>query len=156
MKTPRSPRSANTRLACNWLEQGSREADVLTTARQLLALQAVLKRQLPPALGNQIRVASINRQHLTLAVPAAAYASKLRQLVPSLLRAANDAGWNLIGISVRIQADLMPMRANMSGRQRDVQPLDAQALDSFRQLRQSVAPGPLADAIQRLLEHHAS
>jgi hypothetical protein len=150
----RTNQSAGSRLAFNWLEHGTREAGVLATARQLLALQGVLKHQLPPALGNQIRVASVNRQHLTLAVPAAAYASKIRQLAPSLLRAANDAGWNLSGISVRIQADLASGQTKLSGHTRDIQPLDEQALESFRQLHQSVQPGPLADAIARLLRHH--
>lgn len=150
------PNHAATKLASNWLEQGTREAGVLATARQLLALQNVLKRELPPALGNQIRVASVNRQHLTLAVPAAAYASKIRQLVPSLLRTMNEAGWNLSGISVRIQANLAAGQTNLSGRTREVQPLDAQALQSFSQLREAVKPGPLADAIERLLRHHGA
>jgi hypothetical protein len=126
---------------------------VLATVRQLLALEDVVKGALPSALAAQVKVASVNRQHLTLAVPGAAYASKLRQLVPSIMRAANEAGWNLSGISVRIQANLTSTRTKVS-EPRQINPLDGTALQAFSQLRQQVRPGPLLDAIERLLRHH--
>jgi hypothetical protein len=136
-----------------WLEQTAQGAQVLATVKQLLALEDLVKRELPNALAARVKVASVNRQHLTLAVPGAAYASKLRQLVPSITLAANQAGWNLNGISVRIQANLANGRTKES-EPRQVNALDETGLQAFSQLRGKVRPGPLLDAIERLLIHH--
>ncbi|NYT24889.1 DUF721 domain-containing protein [Alcaligenaceae bacterium] len=123
-------------------------------AQNLMQAEQAVRKALPPALANSCHVASIDRQCITLAVPAAAHATRLRQLMPTLLRALNASGWNLTQIEIRVQARLAAYAPEAPPR--EVQPLDGPALDCFHELRQSVAPGPLADAIGRLLVHHGA
>lgn len=127
---------------------------MLATAQNLIEVEAVIRKALPPVLAHSCRAASLDRQCLVLAVPGAAHATRIRQLTPTLLRRLQECGWNLTRIEIRVQAGLAaygPARPP-----REVRPLDRQALDSFRQLQQSVEPGPLADAIGRLLKHHGA
>ena len=123
-------------------------------AHNLMQAERAVRSVLPPALANNCHVASIDRQCVTLAVPAAAHATRLRQLTPTLLRALKASGWNLTQIEIRVQARLAAYAP--APPPREVQPLDDQALGCFDELRQNIAPGPLADAIGRLLVHHGA
>lgn len=139
-------------LAVQWLDTDQHGAQVLATARQLLAAEHVLQSVLPAALQLSCRVARIERQHITLAVPGAAYASRLRQLAPRLLTALNEHGWNLTELGVRVQGALHKNQTKTA--QRTVAPLDETALAAFDTLHENVPPGPLADAIARLIVRH--
>lgn len=152
------PRSANDGqpadlTAINWLGADQRGADVLTTARMLLSIQEVTRKGLPPALAQVCRVARLDRQQITLAVPSAAYASRLRQLAPRLIQLLAGNGWNLNEIIVKVQAGLLQDRTKMAA-PRTVVPLDGNALKAFSELQDNLRPGPLADAVTRLLRHH--
>ncbi len=124
----------------------------MSTARNLLQAQEVVRKALPPMLGQSCRVANIDRQRVTLAVPGAAHATRLRQLTPTLLRVLVDHGWDLTEVEIRVQAALEP--ATAARPPREVRPLDPRALSHFEALQRNVSPGPLADAIGRLLKHH--
>lgn len=107
---------------------------------------------LPPGIAGVCRVARIEKQHMTLAVPSAAYASKLRQMVPRIKARLNQAGWNINEITVRVQGALV-QRPDPPF-QKMAEPLGPVALDAFSKLGDAVEPGPLSDAIQRLLQRH--
>src|SRR5690554_3930029 len=139
-------------LALSWLALDETGASLMSMARNLLQAQEVVRKALPPVLGQGCRVANIDRQRVTLAVPGAAHATRLRQLTPTLLRALEVAGWNLTEVEIRVQAALTPTQESRPPRQ--VRPLDRDALACFRDLHEKVEPGPLADAIGRLLRHH--
>ncbi|MDS1142582.1 DciA family protein [Pusillimonas sp. SM2304] len=139
-------------LALSWLGSDQQGAQVLAAARNLMAVEQAAKQALPPALAEVCKVARIERQQVTLAVPSAAYAAKLRQLAPRIVQLLNDSGWNLNEISVRVQAGLWQSQTKTASR--EVIPLDDAALEAFETLRSGLRPGPLADAIQRLIRHH--
>lgn len=124
----------------------------MATAQALMQAEEIVRKALPPVLAHSCRVANIDRQCLTLAVPAAAHATRLRQLTPTLLRALARHGWNLNQIDIRVQAGLLAHARKTPPR--EVQPLGRNALDCFEELQQNVEPGPLAEAISRLLTHH--
>lgn len=124
----------------------------MATAQALMDAERVVRKALPPVLAHTCRVANIDRQCLTLAVPGAAHATRMRQLKPTLLRALTQHGWNLNQIEIRVQAGLLAHATKRPPR--EVQPLGRKALDSFAELQNNVQPGPLADAISRLLNHH--
>lgn len=124
----------------------------MATAQALMQAEQIIRKALPPVLAHSCRVANIDRQCLTLAVPAAAHATRLRQLTPTLLRALESRGWNLSQVDIRVQAGLLSQDAKRPPR--EVQPLGRKALDHFQELQRNVSPGPLADAIARLLAHH--
>ncbi|MGP1613867.1 MAG: DciA family protein [Pollutimonas bauzanensis] len=152
----RPPRPLNKELpatlAVSWLGSDQHGSQVLATARQLIAVEHAAKNALPPALASVCRVARIDRQQITLAVPSPAYAAKLRQLAPRILLLLNGSGWNLNEISVKVQASLLQSRTETPLRQ--VEPLDDKALHAFDELQNKLPPGPLAEAIKRLLGHH--
>lgn len=139
-------------LAVSWLGNDQQGASVLAAARNMLAVQDAARQALPPALADACQVARIERQRITLAVPSAAYASKLRQLAPRIVQLLASKGWDVQDISVRVQAGLPWAPAKPA--ERSVAPLDSNALQAFDELRSNLRPGPLADAISRLLAHH--
>lgn len=139
--------------ALAWLGRDAQGASVLTTAKALLSAEHDLQALLPPALARACRVARLDRQQITLAVPSAAHAAKLRQMAPSIAQALAGHGRNISEVVVRVQAGL-PQNGAKTPHQKDVIPLDDTALNAFRDLRARIAPSPLADAIARLLEHH--
>ena len=126
----------------------------MAMAQNLLQAEVVVRKALPPVLAHGCRVANIDRHCITLAVPGAAHATRLRQLTPTLLRALTAHGWNLTEVEIRIQAALGAQSAERPSRQ--VRPLDRDALNCFEALHENVPPGPLADAIGRLLRHHGA
>ena len=150
---PRRNRSSGT-AALEWLDRNPQGAHMMRTARELLAIQAVLAGTLPPALARQIRVARIDGPQITVMVPGPAHAARLRQLTEAAALRIQDAGWPVERIIVRIDAAMG--RTWTQKPRREAQPLGEDALRSFEDLGRQVAPGPLADAIGRLLRHHRS
>lgn len=139
-------------LALDWVSTDTHGASILATAQNLLDAEQEARRALPPGIARVCRVARIERQQMTLAVPSAAYASKLRQLVPRVLARLNNAGWNLNEITVRVQGALVHKPAPPP--LKTAEPLGPVALDAFSKLHDAVEPGPLSDAIQQLLQRH--
>lgn len=135
-----------------WLGHHTAGAQLLQTAHELLALEAVLADTLPPALARHVRVAHRDGPAVTVIVPGAAYAARLRQMTAATALRFREAGWPVTHIVVRIDARKKPVRTKEA--HREIEPLGDQALRSFETLGQQVAPGPLADAINRLLRHH--
>lgn len=156
LRIPRPPRPLNKEppatLAVSWLGSDQHSSQVLETARNLMAVEHAAKNVLPPALAAVCRVARIDRQQITLAVPSAAYASKLRQLAPRILLLLNDSGWNLNEIIVRVQAALIQSETKPTPHH--VEPLGDLALEAFATLQSNLKPGPLANAVSQLLANH--
>jgi hypothetical protein len=150
VKTAVVPRA---NLAIQWLDSGGPSADVLTTARYLLDLEQATRQGLPAGLAQACKAARIDGQQMTLAVPSPAHAAKLRQLAPSIATQLSLQGWNISEVSVKVQARLSENRTKPL-QARNKTALDAVALDAFDQLGSQLRPGPLADAVQRLLRHH--
>lgn len=140
--------------ALQWLALDATGASLMAKAQDLLQAEQVVRKALPPVLAHGCRVANIDRQCITLAVPGAAHATRLRQLTPSLLRALQARGWNLTDVEIRVQA--MLGAPDTTRPPREVRPLDRNALKCFHALHENVAPGPLADAIGRLLRNHGA
>lgn len=148
----RPPRSGQNAQVLEWLGTDQKSSDVLATARQLLAAEALILDVLPAAMARRVKVARIDRQRLTLSVPGAAHAARLRQSAPTLIEHLGKHGWTVNEIVVRVNAGLPDTRAQTT--LRETRPLDAQALQAFAALEKNVRPGPLAEAISRLLKHH--
>lgn len=76
------------------------------TARftQEAALTAVVRRQLPRALAERVRVAGVRDGVLELAVAAGAVATVVRQRTPDMTMALRREGWDFTEIRLRVQA----------------------------------------------------
>ena len=80
------------------------------------------------------------------------FAAKFRQLAPRVTTHIQTAGWNLSEIKLRVQGGLgIPVAVQPP---KEARALDQQDLKTFEALTQQLRPGPLADAVARLLAHH--
>jgi hypothetical protein len=151
---PRSGPARRENTALGWLGHDARGAGVLATARLHLQIQQAVAAALPPGLGAVCRVARLDNQRLQLAVPGPAHAAKLRQMAPRIAQALQAAGWNLNEIAVKVQAGLLEAGTKAPRPPKEAEPLGEVALDAFEALQVTLRPGPLADAVARLLRHH--
>lgn len=140
-------------LALNWLDNDHHGTRVLDTARLYLSIEHAIAEVLTGALGQQCKVAHIERQRLTLAVPSAAHAAKLRQLAPTLVRELNQKGWDLNEIGVRVQAGLLQNVSNKAPR--EIKPINADGIAAFEALQAQLPAGALADAVAKLIKNHS-
>lgn len=156
MKPYRPPRKARQtdNTAMTWLVNDTRGAGVLATAKIHLQLQRALSEVLPAALAGACRVSSMDGQRLQLAVPTPAHAAKLRQLGPSVGRALAAKGWNMDTIDVTVAGSLQTLGERPKPAPKEAQPLDDGALHAFQALHGALRPGPLAEAVAKLLAHH--
>ncbi|WZB74597.1 DUF721 domain-containing protein [Achromobacter insuavis] len=130
-----------------------RGAGVLATARKHLQIQYAVAAILPAPLP-VCQVGKLENQRLQLVVPSAAHAAKMRQLAPRIAQALADQGWNLNEIAVKVQAGLPKPGARKPLPPKEAQPLGTTALGAFETLHDNLRPGPLADAVAKLLKHH--
>jgi hypothetical protein len=110
-------------------------------------LTAAVRRELPRALADRVRVAEAAPPALTLAVAAGAIAAVVRQRSPDLLAGLRREGWNFTELRVRVQvkpAGSEPVK---------VKPIQRVKVDSapLRALAQSLPHGPLRAAVERLV-----
>jgi len=148
-----SPRAAGSQAALAWLGSDTVAASVLATARRHIQIRQAVGTVLPAGLGAACQVVKVDGPCLTIAVPNAAYAAKLRQLAPRLAEALTRAGWHIHEVKVRIHAG-PSVPAPYTPPPKEAIPLDDQALAAFTVLRNQLRPGPLADAVARLVRHH--
>lgn len=139
--------------ALGWLGSDTLGAGVLATARRYMQMRQIVQAALPAALGDACQVVKLENQRVTLAVPSAAHAAKLRQLAPRIAEALTRRGWNVNEIAVRVQAG-MPGPGTASRPPRETVPLEEKGLQAFADLHGSLRPGRLADAVARLLARH--
>ena len=138
--------------ALEWAERGQNSSSVLVTAQRLLALQNVIRKQLPLAMQPGFAVAQAQGNEITVIADHAALAAKLRQLQPTLLKHIQAAGWNTE--TIRIKVASRPNSPPSSPTSRQARVLDETDLNHFDSLSQQLDAGPLADAVKRLLTHH--
>jgi hypothetical protein len=63
-----------------------------------------------------------------------------------------SAGWNVAEIKLKVQGGLgLP---EVTKPPREARTLDQQDLKAFEELRGALRPGPLSDAVAKLLKHH--
>ncbi len=134
-----------------WLKQDPQQ--LLSTAQRYIQLEQRIQRQLPSFLHN-CKVAHIDRQSITLAVPSAAHATKLRQMIPSLLQALNQPTPQFTQIQIQIQSVLFTGVEPLGHVQQGGAGINETGLAAFEQLGQSLEQGPLANAVERLLKRH--
>jgi len=109
-------------------------------------LTTAVRRLLPRALADRVRVADTAAQALTLAVAAGAVAAVIRQRTPDLLAGLRREGWDFTELRVRVQVRSdPPLPAKIVPNQRTKVDLTA-----LRQLAATLPDGPLRAAIERL------
>lgn len=124
-------------LIASWHGRMQREAELTATVRRLL----------PRALAERVRVAEATPPALTLAVPAGAIAAVVRQRTPDILSGLRREGWDFT--ELRVQVQVRPERAvNYKPPQKQKDRIDSAPL---RELARSLPEGPLKRAVERLV-----
>jgi len=119
-----------------WHERMEREFRLTTAVRRLL----------PRALADRVRVAEAVTPILKLAVPAGAVAAVVRQRSPDLLAGLRREGLHFTELEVRVQVGNAPLPAGKP-HANQVPRLNPAPL---RTLAARLGPGPLRDAVERL------
>ena len=138
--------------ALDWVDTDQRVGSVVLTAHRLLALENIIRKQLPIALRNAFGAAQLAGSEVTLLVDHAAMAAKIRQMQPSLIRQLQEGGWQIQAIKIRVAAQARTPPSVQA--KKEAKPLANEDLIHFETLAGSLRKGPLADAVNRLLTHH--
>jgi hypothetical protein len=109
-------------------------------------MTAAVRRLLPRALADRVRVAEAATDTLTLAVPAGAIAAVIRQRLPDLLAGLRREGLNFTQIEVRVQVKAYPRPEPKKSMNQAPRPSAA----PLRALADDLPPGPLRDAVAKL------
>jgi hypothetical protein len=109
-------------------------------------LTAAVRRHLPRALAERVRVSEIANETLTLATSTGAVAAVVRQRLPIILGGLAREGCNFTEIRVRVQVRVDPPESVKSLK------IQRERIDPapLRRLADSLADGPLKAAVQRL------
>ncbi|MFO1302881.1 MAG: DciA family protein [Burkholderiales bacterium] len=138
---PNSPKPLSRILAVDaqigaWHERMERESRVTAAVRRLL----------PRALADRVRVADAGTATLVLSVPAGAVAAVVRQRSPDLLAGLRREGWNFTEFRVAVQVGTgVPVMEKIVSKQ--PHKIDGTPL---RALARELPAGPLRDAVERL------
>src|ERR1700686_2737558 len=123
-------------------------AGLLSRRQSELAILAVVRDSLPPALAAQVGLAAATPPELALAAGSGAAAGLLRQRAPVLLEILRRAGWEFTGIQVRVQARPRGDQLNKTVAKQ----LDSASVAALRAAASRLADPELAAALQRLAE----
>ncbi len=128
--------SADTQIAA-WYERLARETRLTSAVRRLL----------PRALADRVRVAEASPPTLSLAVPAGAVAAVVRQRSPDILAGLRQEGFDFTELRVRVQVGTPPPASpKVVNNQRNK--VDSAALLA---LADRLPAGPLKAAVERLV-----
>lgn len=135
-----------------WVSSDAQAGGLLLTAQRLLALESIIKEQLPASLRHSFAAAQLQGTDLVIVVDHSAMAAKIRQLQPSLIKQLNEAGWGVQSIRAKVASQ--PRAPERFLASKTARPLDTPDLQHFEDLKGNLRPGPLAEAVQKLLRHH--
>jgi hypothetical protein len=115
-------------------------------ARAEAELTAAVRRHLPRALAERVRVAEIASATLTLATSTGTIAAVVRQRLPMILGELAREGRNFTEIRVRVQvrSDAAEQAKPLKIQRKSVDPAP------LRRLAEDLPEGPLKSAVQRL------
>ncbi|MFL6574454.1 MAG: DciA family protein [Burkholderiales bacterium] len=121
---------------------------LVTKARDLGALSGLVQRFLSADLASQARVVNLREGEIVLSAAHSAAAAKLRLLAPSLCRFLSNQRWQVSSVVVRVQPNAS--RSAPAAPQKTAQ-LSTPAIDTLRQLYESMSASPARDALEQLL-----
>jgi hypothetical protein len=146
--------SAPTLLVLDHLRRHDAAGALLPMAERIMELQQDLGRLLPAGTQEGCEVCGYAEGTLSLIVPTASLASKLRQVLPRLCEGFVRRGWKVNAIQVRVQPNvsIAPMQNNVNSEERA--PIPDDALAAMAELANSVSDEGLAKSLAQLVAHH--
>ncbi|WP_454765033.1 DciA family protein [Cupriavidus campinensis] len=148
----------------DWLAKSGPVSALMQTARELASLEAEVLSLLPRGLQDGIAVAGVKHDNrgpqpeatLLLLAAHGAAASRVRQVVPTLLSRLQQRGSQVTAIRVRVQPEVGrgDWDTGPVTRQPRTASLPPVGLASMDQLAQSLETSPLREAVEALLARH--
>lgn len=135
--------------AFEFLQGSDKLAGLLPAAQRVGQLQSDCERLLPTLFAS-CRALQIREGQLQVAVPNAALATRLRQVLPKLQQGLRAQGWPVEGIRLKVQ--LLPVEPERPTRKVDARDLPNSAVDSFAQLAGTLGDEPRNNALQQALQ----
>jgi hypothetical protein len=146
----RRPSNRDTTREASYFLQGDEVmAGLLPTLEKMAALQADAGRILPGVF-TTCRVLQLREGQLHIAVPNAALATRIRQMLPKLQAGLREKGWPIDGIRIKVQ--MMSGEDRLPDRPVVHTAMPTQAVQAFAELAQSLEASPLRDALQSLVK----
>lgn len=144
-----------TKGAREYLQASNNIAALLPAVERMMALQRDCTTALP-TLFDGCTVMQFSAGHLTLSVPNAALAAKLKQRLPGLQESLGSRGWQVNAIRLRVQVN--GQRAATAPAKQLAMP--NAALQAFSALEHLLPSSPqsamLKEAVQAMLKRHGS
>lgn len=141
-------------LASSWLGQDQAAANVWFSVNNIIKAQDLLRKQLPFGIAASCTVIKISENIITIGVPSSAYASKAKQISPTIIKILHGGGYNINQVDLKVMSSLKTKYS--APKQKDVDYINQQSLDHFKKLHDCLPPGPLADAVNRLYRRHSN
>ena len=149
-RLPKNPPTA--REAHSFLQGDEVMAGLLPTLEKMAALQTDAGQLLPGALAT-CRILQLREGTLHVAVPNAALATRIRQMLPKLQAGLRAKGWPID--SIRIKVQMMSGEDRLPDRPALQTAMPAQAVQAFAELAQSLEASPLRDALHSLVKRRS-
>ncbi|HHC73065.1 MAG TPA: DUF721 domain-containing protein [Thiotrichales bacterium] len=125
--------------------KGEGTAELVTRGLLLERLSQRLEPLLPPTLQGHCRVANLRDETLVLAVDSPAWASRVRFLAPALVEElSRREGLRLSRCRILVMPPHVPRRTHPA------RPLSARSRQTLAATAETLPPGPLRQALQRL------
>jgi len=144
---------AQTSGASDFLRLNDQISALLPAVRRRLHLQRECQR-LMPRMFEYAEVLQLQDGQLTVAVPNAALAARLKQNLPTLQNGLLEGGWQINAIKIKVQ---VTSKVEKEATPKQIALSDS-ALQAFASLEQTLDPHPqnagLRDALARLLSNH--
>jgi hypothetical protein len=128
-------------------------AQMMTHSRYLLRLQTWLKQQLPPPLENQVRVANYREKTLFLHVENGAVASRLKFLVPDLLKKLNQTPTFPQTDCIEVRVRHLEGGASLLDLEKKPPNYSEQASEVLKKIAETTTYEPLQASLLRLASH---
>ena len=139
----------------HWLSQPTGRTALLHRAQQLMEIEQALHHLLPAPLRAGCRALQLEQNVLSLGVPSGQFATRIKQLTTRITQGLQQAGWPVQRIQIRVQ----PQQSNLplAPYKLRTQPkkLSPAAATAFTELKKELPEGPLAQAVEQLLEKHS-
>ena len=148
----RPGQAPKTREVFEFLQSSDKLAALLPAARRVGQLQADCE-QLLPTLFASCRALQVREGQLQVAVPNAALATRLRQVLPKLQEGLREKGWAVEGIKLKVPP--MPAEPQRPVQKLATHELPRNAVNSFAELASTMEASPLRDALQALVSRRS-
>lgn len=135
------------------MAQGSKEQRaLLEMAHYYQQVQSHLQTLIQAPMNAHCHVISYQQGQLHLAVPSAAFAAKLRQMAPSLAQAMLNRGYPISTLKIKVIAGLAHSSPEVKKPADPQVASTAAAHAALQKLHKELAPGPLSEAILKILK----